>query len=632
MRSWFVRLVYALLLLAAPALAGAQTDSKVAISVVPERTTVRPGDQIAIAVRFEFEPGWHSHTNDPQIPPAWGSFPAVPTTIEPDGAQHLTVHPVQWPDGHEILLDLAGTGPEPYAVFEGVAVAYVPVTVSPTAAGKASVTLRVGYQVCDDRTCQFPDTQTFAVVLTVVEPGTVTANDPANAELFRGFDLNAFAATAPAKASSSAFQTNVFGLDIRFDAGGAGLFALLGIALLGGFVLNLTPCVLPVIPLKIMGLSQSAGHPRRMLFLGVVMSIGVITFWLAIAAAMVFISGFKAVNQLFQLPVFTLGVGVFIALMAVGMLGLFTVQLPGVVYLVDPKTESVPGSFLFGVMTAVLSTPCTAPFMAGAVAWSTKQPVFVTLATFGAIGLGMAAPYLVLAAFPRLLARVPKSGPGSELVKKTIGLLMVAVAVFFLGSGLDPMLRQPIDPPIRLHWWLIAAIVVGTVIWLIAKTFRLTKSAPLRAGVAVGGVLFAGATLAIVRAVTDRGPIDWVAYTPERFEQQTAEGRVVVVDFTAEWCLNCKALESAVLHRPEIVGLLNGPGVTPMKVDLTGTNVPGQNKLKELNWVGIPLLAVYGPGLQQPITYDSYTPEMVREAIEKARGPRVGATEPGRGG
>jgi len=111
-----------------------------------------------------------------------------------------------------------------------------------------------------------------------------------------------------------------------------------------------------------------------------------------------------------------------------------------------------------------------------------------------------------------------------------------------------------------------------------------------------------------------------VGYTPERLAEQLKKQKVVVLDFTAEWCLTCKALESGVLHRDEIVKLLTGPDVIPMRVDLTGNNLLGNQKLKELNWVGIPLLVILGPGINEPILYDAYTVDMIKEAIGRAAG------------
>jgi len=117
-----------------------------------------------------------------------------------------------------------------------------------------------------------------------------------------------------------------------------------------------------------------------------------------------------------------------------------------------------------------------------------------------------------------------------------------------------------------------------------------------------------------------------VYYTPERFAEAVAEEKVIVLDFTAEWCLNCKALEAAVLHREEVVALLGSPGVVPMRVDLTSDNPAGSAKLQELEWVGIPLLAVYGPrlGYGSPRKFDSYTVQMVVQAVAEAGGRSPG--------
>jgi thiol:disulfide interchange protein len=135
-------------------------------------------------------------------------------------------------------------------------------------------------------------------------------------------------------------------------------------------------------------------------------------------------------------------------------------------------------------------------------------------------------------------------------------------------------------------------------------------------------IVVAGPTILAARGLSSHGPIDWVPYTPERFTESVSAGDVVVMDFTAEWCLNCKVLESAVLHRESVVRLFDLPGVVPMRVDLTTDNPSGQAKLKELGWVGIPLLAVFGPGTgyESPILHDSYTTGTVRDAVVRATG------------
>jgi thiol:disulfide interchange protein DsbD len=511
------------------------------------------------------------------------------------------------------LGDPAGQVP----VFEGTAIAYIPVVVEPEAAlGLASTTVTVKYQACDDKVCLFPMTATVDVAVTIVAPGTAAQAPGVDPATFSSFDNSIFTKMLAGEVTpDKPFEFNLFGRSFTIDPHGVGLVLLLLLAFVGGFVLNLTPCVLPVIPIKIMSLQHSAGTAPRRILLGTIMSVGVVAFWIAIGLAMAFVKGFSAANQLFQNPYFTLGIGLFVAAMAVGMLGLFAVKLPNWVYEIDPKRESIVGSFLFGIMTAVLATPCIAPFGGAAMAWATKQPIAVLLATFSAIGLGMSLPYLVLAIFPQLVARVPRTGPASELVKQVMGILMLAVAVFFIGSGIDPLVRLPVDPAIRWHWWIVGGLVIAAAIWLVVRTWQFTTKPGRRVFWTFAGLILGAVGGWVGVNFSSHGPIDWVGYTPERLAAATKDGKVVVLDFTAEWCLNCKALENGVLHRSDIVALFKSGKAIPMRVDLTGDNTNGATKLKELQWVGIPLLAIYGPSQPEPLKYDTYTVQTVLDAV-----------------
>jgi thiol:disulfide interchange protein len=200
---------------------------------------------------------------------------------------------------------------------------------------------------------------------------------------------------------------------------------------------------------------------------------------------------------------------------------------------------------------------------------------------------------------------------------------MLAVAAFFIGLPIAGWLNTPPDPVSRWYWWVVGALVAAGSLWLAYRTFRITTSTGKRVIFGGGGILVGAAAVFIASIFSSHGPIKWTYYTPDRFAQARVKGEIIVMDFTAEWCLNCKALESGVLHRQEVVKVLNtDPRVKAMKVDITGNNVEGKAKLAELQWVGIPLLAVFGPGVgyDTPVKMDSYTPEMVLAAIEKARG------------
>ena len=557
----------------------------------------RPGDRISLAVVLDIKSPYHINSNK-----AKEGF--IPTTIElvnvPTGVQAST--PV-FPPAHDVDFGV-GADKEKIPVFSGRVTVQIPMAVMGSAKpGDRPVEVKVAYQACDDKNCLFPTSVTEKTILPVVPPGTRVQS--ANAELF-----------AALKQNKDTLNFAFFGWDFSIEP--SRLWLLLFVAAIGGALLNFTPCVLPLIPIKIIGLSRAAGNRQRCFLLGLALSGGVVGFWLALAAAISTISGFDATNKLFQYPAFTIGVGVVICAMAFGMCGLFAVTLPQAVYRVNPSQESLGGSFLFGIMTAVLSTPCTAPFMGAAAAWSATQPPLITIATFAAIGMGMALPYLVLSAFPVLVNRMPRTGPASELIKQVMGLLLFAAGAYFLGTGLAGVLAKPPDPPTDDYWYVVALFIAVAGAWLAWRTIRLTPSLGKRLIFGgVGGILVLAA-IGVGSAFTKGSPIDWIYYTPRRLADAQRENKVVVLEFTAAWCLNCHALEKAVLHSPAVVRLLNSKEVAPFKIDLTGNNTVGNQKLIDVGRRTIPYLVVYGADGKEIFASDAYTVEQLTEALHKA--------------
>jgi thiol:disulfide interchange protein len=617
---------------------------QVSVTIVQQRTHVAPGQDTAIAVIFDHNPGWHIHTNAPVVPPELGdadSYIATQIIIDvPAGSGvQAYVDSIQWPQTHEVEVAFTGA-PVLYGVWEKKAVAFVPIRIAPDAPlGQVTIDLHTVFQACNDTVCDAPTPSppgpgkkpsekwtksAKTITFDIVSPETLAAVPGSEAEppVFKGFNETVFS-TLPQGTSSP-------------------WLIMLITAAIGGFLLNLTPCVLPVIPLKIMALAAGSHTRSRTMTLGFSMMLGVIAFWIGIGLAIALVSGFGASNQLFQYPWFTIGVGAIIGAMAVGMCGLFTIQLPSAVYMVTPKHDTLTGSFLFGVMTAVLSTPCTAPFMGGAMAWALKESSLVVLITFAAIGIGMAMPYLVLAMFPKLTDKMPKAGPASELIKQVLGGLMLAAAVYFIGVGLSGMLITPPEPPGRGYFWAVVGVLVITALWLGWRTWQLTaakaaaheiethKPVDIRLtrhalrwriiGTALSIVVIAGSVVGGIE-LTDKGPIKWTYYLPDRFETALHEGDVVVLEFTAEWCLNCKALEETVLASTDVTAVLNGPGVVPMKVDLTGDNEVGRAILHEVDRHQIPLIVVFSPDGKEVFKADFYTAGQVLDAIERAGGP-----------
>lgn len=610
---------------------------KVTVSVHISPESAVAGSDAIIAIVLDHEAHWHSHTNEPQVPEALGDpEDYIATAVEfdlPDDSP-LTLHDgyTQWPDPTIVKVGFAGT-PVDYGVFSGKVVIYIPVTIASDAKiGAASFTIKPVFQACDDTTCIQPTPEPdgwgwdeYGIKETIQIVAAKDSSMSTVSSIFDQFDASEFAdihagVEAP---STSEIKFDAFGIKFTLSADGpAGLFLLLLVSMGGGFLLNLTPCVLPVIPIKIMGLSASAGNRKKTFILGAWMMFGVMSLWTLLGVAIAVIAGFTAINQLFQYPTFTLILGVFIGIMAIGMGGLFSIQLPNIVYQVNPKHDSWYGSFLFGVMTAVLSTPCTAPFMGAAAAWAATQSPILTLTVFGSIGFGMAFPYLILAAFPKLVEKMPRAGAASEVIKQVMGLFMLAAAAYFLGVGLSGLLQQEGAPPSRFYLWIVAGCVAASGIWLAWRTLRIAKNIVPKVVFVIIGIFIAVLSVFGGIRLTEEGPIDWEYYTPELLAETLAEGNIVVLEFTAEWCLNCKALESTVLHSARVVEAFDADDVTPIKIDLTGNNISGNALLHEVGGLRIPLLIIMGPDGEEDFRGDFYTVNQVLEAIKQSRGDK----------
>ncbi len=666
MTAWrSLTLVVTLLLAGAAALAQPPMGpGKVSVSVEWSHSGYEPGARGALAVVLDIEPGWHVYPGQgsPDEPETY-----IPTTVDVVFPAGWTQGVRKWPEAHKVLFGPPGAQ-EMLKVYEGRALVFIPFRIAADAApGEHPVTVIAGYQACDDMTCEVPREESVSASARIVEAGAATeanasealaatfAEVLAAAESAQGIEpptgggagTPAESAALPPEATGGdapAARRTFFGIPLPEQSGGAlSLIILALLSALGGFILNLTPCVLPVIPIKIMTIMQHANHPGRTMVLGLWMALGVVLFWVGLGLPLVFFSEITDPSRLFGIWWVTVGIGVLIALMGVGIMGKFTIQLPQAAYAVNPRADTWWGSLVFGLMTGVLGLPCFG-FVAGALlAGVATMPASWIMTIFTSLGVGMAAPYLILSAKPSLVERIPRTGPASELVKQVMGLLLLAAAAYFIGSGLLALVSEQPYLGRQLHWWAIALFGAVAGLWLIVRTFQITPRAGARVTFLIIGLLVgaAGPLFALNETYKARGEWEirqaaldesggaayihgvWNAWTPAAFEKARADGHIVVLDFTATWCVNCKVIKAAVLDREPVKSALRADDVVKFTVDLTSTKAPGWKFMAELGQSGIPLLAVYTPGKDEPWMSNAYTAQQVIDALAAARNNRL---------
>lgn len=637
--------------------AAAQDDSKVHVTAAITPAKVAPGGKALVTVTFVMDEGWHIY------PESWAALggpegTGILSTAEltqplPAG---LAARAAQWPKPTVKKITVGKTS-EMTAFYDGTLSVYLPIVVDAGAApGDREIKVTWSSQACTDKgVCLMEEPGDATLKLTVAADARELPSWPA------GFDAKGFdaAAPTPAPAAPDAKAPAAPAGDGRIDfglfkvdpSGAAGLALTFLVCALAGLVMNLMPCVLPVIPIKIRGFQQAAQHAGggrgRAFMLGTMTGLGITAFWFVIALLITVAKVFDSVSDLFSYPSFQLITAAFIFVMALGLMGAFTIQLPQSVSSISVGHDTLKGSFLFGVMTAVLGTPCFGPFVGAALAWATQQPSkLIPIAAFTCVGIGMGVPYMFLAAFPSLTKALPKAGPASDLLKQVMGMLMIAVAAFFLGSGILVLLAE--KPYLRtvIHWWAISALCVGTAGWLIYQGLKVSRTGVGKSICVVFALLVAAVPLALTLRLhsaertlwemsAKSGPGEdhgmWKPYGGEARTSALAARKVVVTDFTAEWCINCKLLEAAVLSTDEVRAALSAPDVVAFKGDITARTAPAKARLKELDEYGIPVVTIEGPALTAPIRLRfGCTVNDVLEAIKQARGsaPAASAWKP----
>ena len=487
----------------------------------------------------------------------------------------------------------------------------------------------IGYQTCSDITCDPPWASRLRISLPEDETGTPTLafSDSRYGEASQKPALVTLpstakppsAATDPVNRTSESKQT--LSLPLALLAG-----------VLGGLILNLMPCVLPVLGLKLMSFAQQSGRARQEIFqLNLWYCAGLYAVFFVLATASVAANLGLAGNNLawgeqFTSSGFNITMSALVFSFALSFLGVWELPIPGFIGSTAGKVqtqEGATGSFLKGVLSTILATPCSGPFLGPVFGFTLTQSTAVTYAVFASIATGMALPYLIVGIFPSLVRFVPRPGPWMETLKEVLGFVMLGTVVF-LFTFLD---RDYFVPTFAL----LVAIWAGC--WWVGRTQKKRGMAGIwqwaQAALIAGSIGTA--------AFSFLGPgdslIEWEPFSERRLAQLREQGETVMVDFSADWCLTCKYNLNFAIETPKVKDALKKRNIIPMLADWTDGSPEIKAMLESLNSKSIPVLAFFPP-ITKPsqksppiILRDLVTEKQVLTAIDQVSVSRSPASD-----
>ena len=404
------------------------------------------------------------------------------------------------------------------------------------------------------------------------------------------------------------------------------LLLTFGFALLGGLILNLMPCVLPVISLKVLSIVSYSGLSRQAVRLSfIATALGIICSFLIIGGGLMslkFTGSAVGWGIQFQHPWFIIGLSIIVAFFAYNLWGLFELRLPGLVSdFVNDSSNNIKDSnnfgknFITGAFATILATPCSAPFLGTAVGFALAGSMIDIFAIFLALGVGMALPYLIISAFPGFTDKLPKPGAWMVTIKNILGVALVATAIWLLSIlAIQVSLKAAL---------IVSALLVLIGLSLVIKIFQKENYRLLTTSIIIVSIL--GAFWVPYNFKNTLTQIDspkeayWQNFNPEIIQELVKSGKTVFVDITAEWCITCKVNKAIVLERKKFKDLIKSKQIIAMQGDWTKPDERISNYLRKFDRFGIPFNAVYGPGIKLGEALpELLTTDTVLDSLQKA--------------
>ncbi len=584
-----------------PTLVGADAPkAQVTATLVSEVSSAAPGTAFRMAVKLVHTQG--AHTYGKTLPPEVIGKPTKLIWSLPDGWQ---MEELPWPAVHPFK----GVDGSPSEGYEGTV--HLPAKITPAAdaaiGSKVALQVKVDGLVCDDKSCMpFKQEATITVIIaaqpvTDAAQSVVFANSTAPAVGKKTHEVTAIATT------TAVLPTFLY---VMFSA------------FLGGLILNIMPCVFPVLGIKIVSIVQQAGEDRKQVVMhGLIYTLGILlSFW--VLGGLVVALG-KGWGFQLQSAGFNYALAAFFLIFGLNMAGVFEIGASAIGVGTNLQTKhGLSGSFFSGLLATLVSTPCSAPFLGTALGFAVKLPAPQAMLLFTLIGLGLASPFLLLSIFPSLLAVLPRPGAWMESFKQGMSFLLFGT-VFFMLWVLTGMIEG-----LPLLFLMLGLVLIALGCWIYGrwalphKPARTRLIAVILALVASIGGLYLGWPQVEKKSSTDHGAklengLLWEPWSEAKVQELIAAGKPVYIDFTAKWCWTCQ-VNKRVYPDPQLQALFKKYGVITLKADYTNEDEAIKQAFTALGRGAVPVNVLYIPGAKEPhVLPELLTVDNVSAALRK---------------
>jgi len=529
-------------------------------------TSVPQGSTAQIAIEVYIEHPWHINAHE-----LTDEF-LIPTGIEFETPDGIVIKGVVYPASVEKKLSFSD---EPMQLYEGKV--YIGAVIEVSAdfqPGPATIRGVLTYQACDNEKCLMPETVKLRVPLTVSTRRE--AIDATHTGVFSQIDFSALTAAGSGKKSG--------GSGLGGNLAARGMFIAFILVFFGGLALNLTPCVYPIIPITVSYFGgQASGSRSSTIVLAILYLLGMASMYSALGVVAA-LTG-SILGSALQNPFVTAFIALVMVGLAASMFGFYEIRVPARLSgVAGTAKQGYLGAFLMGLTVGIVAAPCIGPFVLGLLTFvGERGDPLLGFALFFTLSVGLGLPYVFLAVASGSISKLPRSGEWMEWVRKVFGVILLAMAVYFLN---------PVLPDTFYYILMGALLVVGGIIlgfvMKVASTYAFFNVFRRALGLALPliGLWFVFAPGHIFGIAPG---IPWLPYDNDHLAAATSKHQPVVIDFSAEWCIPCEALEHETFNHPEIIEAARQ--IVPLRADLTKSGSEEVVALREkFNIRGVPTI------------------------------------------